>query len=140
KGSEFTVQTPVGAAGIRGTTFRIIFRPGPDGKAFFSVVTTDGRVVFRGVTSTPVNIPAGTKVVVTFDVSSGVATTPVVVSGNTTTDAAQVATAAQAISTAVATTTFTGTNGGGSGGGDTGNTPPPPPAPPPQTTSQTGSG
>ena len=27
KGSEFTVRTPVGAAGIRGTIFRIIFRP-----------------------------------------------------------------------------------------------------------------
>ena len=53
KGSEFTVQTPVGAAGIRGTTFRIIFRPGPDGKAFFSVTTADGRVVFTGITSRP---------------------------------------------------------------------------------------
>ena len=139
KGSEFTVQTPVGAAGIRGTTFRIVFRPGPDGKAFFSVVTADGRVVFTGVTSTPVSIPAGTKVVVTFDAASGVATTPVVVVGNTTTDAAQVATAAQAIATAVATTTFTGTSGGGSGGGGTDNTPSGALQQQPQTTSQTGS-
>jgi FecR protein len=27
KGSEFSVQTPVGAAGIRGTTFQIVYRP-----------------------------------------------------------------------------------------------------------------
>jgi hypothetical protein len=139
KGSEFTVQTPVGAAGIRGTTFRIIFRPGPDGKAFFSVVTAEGRVVFTGVTSTPVSIAAGTKVVVTFDAASGVATTPVVVSGNTATDAAQIAAAAQNIATAVAGTTFTGTSGGGSGGGDTGNTPANAVQPLQQTTSQTGS-
>jgi hypothetical protein len=141
KGSEFTVQTPVGAAGIRGTTFRIIFRPGPDGKAFFSVVTADGRVVFTGITATPVSIPAGTKVVVTFDVSSGVATVPVVVVGNTTTDSAQIAAAAQNIATAVANTPpFTGSGGGGGGGGNgTGNQPAPPLVPQTQTTSQTGS-
>ena len=67
KGSEFTVQTPVGAAGIRGTTFKITFTPGPDGKAFFVVTTTDGRVVFTGTTSAPVSIPAGKQVVATFD-------------------------------------------------------------------------
>jgi hypothetical protein len=65
QGSEFTVQTPVGAAGIRGTIFRIIFRPDPKnpGHVFFSVVTTDGKVVLQGVTGS-VSIPAGKKVVV----------------------------------------------------------------------------
>jgi hypothetical protein len=142
KGSEFTVQTPVGAAGIRGTTFRIIFRPGPDGKAFFSVVTAEGRVVFTGVTSTPVAIPAGQKVVVTFDVTSGVATTPVVVTPVTTTEAAQVTTAATAIATATANTTIPGSGGGGGGnggGGTTDTTPSNPPQTAPATTSQTGS-
>jgi hypothetical protein len=66
KGSEFTVQTPVGAAGIRGTTFRIVFRPAKDGKAFFVVTTAEGVVVFKGVTSAPVSIPAGKTVVATF--------------------------------------------------------------------------
>jgi hypothetical protein len=140
KGSEFTVQTPVGAAGIRGTTFRIIFRPGPNGKAFFSVVTADGRVVFTGITSAPVNIPAGQKVVVTFDVSSGVATTPVIVTAVTPTEAAQIQTAAQSIISANSTTTFSGSGGGGGGGGGADNTPSNPTNPLPQTTSQAGSG
>ena len=43
-GSEFTVQTPVGAAGIRGTTFRIVYRPGGTGQAFFSLTTIEGSV------------------------------------------------------------------------------------------------
>lgn len=46
QGSSFTVQTPVGAAGIRGTTFRIVFRPTTDGKAFFTLTTATGQVDF----------------------------------------------------------------------------------------------
>jgi hypothetical protein len=79
KGSEFTVETPVGAAGIRGTTFRIVFRPARDGKAFFVVTTADGQVVFRGITAAPVNIPAGKTVVATFNytpATPATATTP----------------------------------------------------------------
>src|ERR1700678_4507628 len=67
KGSEFTVQTPVGAAGIRGTIFRIVFRPAANGKAFFVITTSDGTVVFRGITSGPISVPAGKQVVATFD-------------------------------------------------------------------------
>jgi len=141
KGSEFTVQTPVGAAGIRGTTFRMIFRPGPNGTALFSIVTADGRVVFRGVTTAPVDIPAGTKVVVTFTVSSGVASTPVIVSPVTPEEATQVAAAAQVIATATATTTFTGSGGGGGGGGGgTSGTPSGSTNQQSSTTSQAGSG
>ncbi|HZZ18002.1 MAG TPA: FecR domain-containing protein [Opitutaceae bacterium] len=66
KGSEFTVQTPVGAAGIRGTTFKITFKPGKNGKVFFVVTTTEGVVVFKGHTSS-VSLPAGKQVVATFD-------------------------------------------------------------------------
>jgi hypothetical protein len=46
KGSTFTVQTPVGAAGIRGTTFRIVFRPQGTGLAFFALSTVEGNVNF----------------------------------------------------------------------------------------------
>ncbi|MEX2044354.1 MAG: FecR domain-containing protein [Opitutus sp.] len=46
RGSSFTVQTPVGAAGIRGTTFRIVFRPSGTGQAFFQLSTADGNVGF----------------------------------------------------------------------------------------------
>lgn len=58
-GSRFDVQTPVGAAGIRGTTFRIIFRPDGTGKAFFSLTTVEGNVVLAAGT---VNLPAETSV------------------------------------------------------------------------------
>ena len=135
KGSEFTVQTPVGAAGIRGTTFRIVFRPGPGGKAFFVVTTADGRVVFTGVTSAPVSIPAGKQVVATFDYTpptAATATTPatpavttpvtLVTTDTTPTEAAQVQVAAQAIVTAVQTIVVTA---------------PPPLSPPPPTTPPT---
>ncbi len=44
-GSKFTVGTPVGAAGIRGTTFRIVYRPTGNGLAFtFSLTTVEGSV------------------------------------------------------------------------------------------------
>ncbi len=48
KGSTFTIDTPVGAAGIRGTTFRIVFRPTGTGMAFavFSISTVEGNVAF----------------------------------------------------------------------------------------------
>jgi len=45
QGSKFTVGTPVGAAGIRGTTFRIVYRPTGNGQAFnFSIMTVEGNV------------------------------------------------------------------------------------------------
>jgi hypothetical protein len=47
KGSSFIVQTPVGAAGIRGTTFRIVFRPSGTGQAFFTLSTAIGNVAFE---------------------------------------------------------------------------------------------
>ncbi len=47
KGSAFTVKTPVGAAGIRGTTFRIVFRPTGNGQAYtFTLTTQVGDVGF----------------------------------------------------------------------------------------------
>lgn len=55
EGSSFTINTPVGAAGIRGTTFRIVFRPLGAGQAFgalaqpfeFSITTLEGDVGFQ---------------------------------------------------------------------------------------------
>jgi hypothetical protein len=87
RGSEFVVNTAVGAAGIRGTTFRIIFRPAADGTATFSIVTSDGTVVFRGVTTGPVSIPKGHRISSTFTYTppstsypDGTVTSPVVLS------------------------------------------------------------
>lgn len=68
KGSSFNIKTPVGAAGIRGTIFRIVFRPSADGKAFFTVSTADGRVVMEGVTTQDIAVESGKEVVVTVDV------------------------------------------------------------------------
>jgi hypothetical protein len=72
RGSTFNVATPVGAAGIRGTVFRIVYRPDGAGHATFSLVTLEGRVVVtlaKGVvTAPPVEVTAGKEVAVTVDV------------------------------------------------------------------------
>lgn len=52
--SRFDIRTPVGAAGIRGTTFRIVLRFGSDGRVAFTLSTAEGRVVFSGA------VPAAT--------------------------------------------------------------------------------
>jgi hypothetical protein len=71
-GSYFNIKTPVGAAGIRGTTFRIVFRPTSDGKAFnFTLSTAEGVVQFTGTTQargTGVDVPKDKEVVVTAQV------------------------------------------------------------------------
>lgn len=51
-GSSFSVSTPAGAAGIRGTTFRIVYRPTGNGLVFnFQLSTSEGVVVFEGTTT-----------------------------------------------------------------------------------------
>lgn len=71
-GSTFTVSTPVGAAGIRGTVFRIVYRPDGAGHATFSLVTLEGRVLVtlaKGVVNAPpVEVTAGKEVAVTAEV------------------------------------------------------------------------
>jgi len=71
KGSTFDIETPVGAAGIRGTTFRIVFRPSGDGKAFnFTLSTAEGVVLFTGsvANAAGVEVPQDKEVVVTAQV------------------------------------------------------------------------
>lgn len=72
QGSTFTVDTPVGAAGIRGTTFRIVFRPDGTGRAFFSMTTLEGDVEVVLATGT-ISVPDNKEVViaeVTIEVST----------------------------------------------------------------------
>jgi hypothetical protein len=131
KGSEFTVQTPVGAAGIRGTIFRIVFHPAANGKAFFVITTADGTVVFHGVTSGPISIPAGKQVVATFNYTPGSPpSTPVPVTTSFTSpgDEAQITTIVQDFEPAASTVTFTPPAPPSS---------PPPPPPPPQNPNST---
>lgn len=58
-GSSFTVSTPAGAAGIRGTTFRVVFRPQGNGTAFFTITTLEGDVgvtTTDGTVATPISV------------------------------------------------------------------------------------
>jgi hypothetical protein len=73
-GSSFEVSTPVGAAGIRGTTFRIVFRPDSSGKMSFTLSTSEGVVLLTGINGTQSPVPAGKEVAATFDVAPGTTT------------------------------------------------------------------
>jgi hypothetical protein len=71
RGSQFIVQTPVGAAGIRGTTFRVTFRPDPvnPGHYTFTVSKPEGGVdvttqTSTGTISAPVPVADNREVVV----------------------------------------------------------------------------
>jgi hypothetical protein len=65
--SSYSIKTPVGAAGIRGTIYRIVYRPSSDGKAFFQIQTAEGLVVMEGVTNTDVPVAEGKEVIVEID-------------------------------------------------------------------------
>lgn len=71
QGSSFVIDTPVGAAGIRGTTFRIVFRPDSSGRVFFTLSTAEGSVLFTGqnTTAAPVPVETGKEVVVNVEVN-----------------------------------------------------------------------
>ncbi len=79
KASSYSIKTPVGAAGIRGTIYRIVFKPDPNGKAFFTITTAEGHVVMTGVTNQEIPVDAGKEVVVEVDVASNGTVTPKVV-------------------------------------------------------------
>jgi len=70
-GSTFEINTPVGAAGIRGTTFRIVFRPDSSGKMGYSLGTSEGVVLLTGINGTQSPVPAGKEVGASFDVAPG---------------------------------------------------------------------
>ncbi len=118
KASSFNVQTPVGAAGIRGTTFRIVYRPKGDGTATFTLTTTDGTVVLTtGTVTLPVGAgvnndqPKEIVIEVTVNPTTGVATitTPtatLVVSAAPLTSVSAVVEAAAVVAQAVATVVF----------------------------------
>ena len=74
QGSTFSVSTPVGAAGLRGTVFRIVYRPDGSGKAFFSMTTLEGNVevslVATGSVTAPVTVTDNKEVSVSVDVTT----------------------------------------------------------------------
>jgi hypothetical protein len=73
-GSSFSVSTPAGAAGIRGTIFRIVYRPTGNGQAFnFTLSTSEGVVLFEGTTTAgaaSVQVPVGREVTVVATVDA----------------------------------------------------------------------
>jgi len=139
KASSFNVQTPVGAAGIRGTTFRIVYRPQPNGTVSFSLTTTEGIVILEtGSVTLPVGAGANndqpTEIVIeaTVNPATGVVTitTPtatLVANIAPTTSIAVVAESVSAIAQAVVNIVFAPMNPS-----------PPPVAPPPTLTSGAG--
>lgn len=130
--SSFTVSTPAGAAGIRGTTFRVVFRPQGDGTAFFTITTVEGDVAVTtndGTVSTPISVTdqQEIEIIVEVDDATGVVTVisapeALVVTPASTAVVAVVTEAVQAAAEAVIeivlapVTTTGGTTGGGTSG------------------------
>ena len=73
-GSSYSIVTPVGAAGIRGTTFRIAFGPNSTGQMIFSLSTAEGLVALGAVNGAIPLVPAGKEVDVKFDATTDRAT------------------------------------------------------------------
>ena len=124
QGSTYNIKTPVGAAGIRGTIYKIVFKPDSTGKAFFQVTTADGTVVVQGLTGQDIPIAAGKEISVTVDIpdpaSTGPTTTITVVATDAPTDQLNaVTTESNVIATAVQNTVMN-------------QTPPGNPTPPPE--------
>lgn len=61
-GSSHTIATPVGAAGIRGTTFRHVVRPAPNGSVVFTSATDEGEVGFTATDGQTAAITAATEI------------------------------------------------------------------------------
>ena len=101
QGSSFVVKTPVGAAGIRGTTFRIVFRPDASGRVTITLSTSDGIVLFEAPDNAGVSVETGTEVAVDVDVTVDAA------SGTVTIDAPPVVSAPQDIPAATQATIAT---------------------------------
>ena len=70
QGSKFTVNTPVGAAGIRGTTFRFALGTDDAGKTYMRFSTSEGTVYLTALDGAERLIPAGKSVNVTFETTT----------------------------------------------------------------------
>jgi hypothetical protein len=82
QGSSFTVNTPVGAAGIRGTTFQFSLGTDDAGNPYVRFSTSEGTVYLTALDGTERLIPAGKAVSVTFATTTNAAGETVVVPGS----------------------------------------------------------
>lgn len=66
EGSSLTVNTPVGAAGVRGTTFAVSFVPDPSGNGnwIYTLSVTEGSVALTDANGNVTNVTAGKEVVI----------------------------------------------------------------------------
>lgn len=66
EGSSLVVDTPVGAAGVRGTTFSVTYVTDPNdpSKVTYTLSVTEGEVVFTDSAGKKVTIPAGKEAVI----------------------------------------------------------------------------
>ncbi len=78
-GSSFTINTPVGAAGIRGTTFQFSIGVDSGGKPFVNFGTAEGLVSLTSLDGVEHMIPAGKVVSVTFETATNPTTGEVTV-------------------------------------------------------------
>ena len=69
-GSSYTVKTPVGAAGIRGTTFQLTLGTNSEGKMTVTLSTSEGVVAFINLNGAEQLVPAGKRIEMQFDVFS----------------------------------------------------------------------
>lgn len=72
-GSSFTIQTPVGAAGIRGTAFRLAFKP-EGNRASFALVMLEGVIEQTFGRGRPVRVEQGKQIVLsglTYNAGTG---------------------------------------------------------------------
>lgn len=137
--SKFTVGTPVGAAGIRGTTFKIVYTPSGNGRTYNFIMTTlEGsvEVTIKGtVNATPVMVNDNKEVTLsnveinatTNEVTATTATgqTATVTAAPASTDApttttAQVQLVATQLAQSIIDKVFTTPTGSGTGTGGTG--------------------
>lgn len=129
--STYSIKTPVGAAGIRGTVYRIVFTPSANGRASFQVQTAEGIVVVQGVTEREVPVAAGKEVVVEID-STNPAGANVITRDLSPENQAAIKDAAQAITEVLNDASVPGTSQQKSNSNDAAL--PIPTAPPPHTT------
>lgn len=144
KSSSYSIKTPVGAAGIRGTVYRIVFTPDPTnpGKSFFHVQTLEGSVwvTMEGGPSGTVPVDAGKEVTVEVDTDKPADSNTIVPQDLTPENKAVIEDASKTIMQAVFDTVIPPPTSSSST--EKKNDPPPadtdPVPPPPQTTSGAG--
>jgi hypothetical protein len=68
EGSSLTISTPVGAAGVRGTTFAVTYSPNPDGngQGTYTLSVTEGEVSMTDANGNVTIITAGREIEITF--------------------------------------------------------------------------